>query len=333
MPSWTVSIWASGMLHLLARGDDQRRAFIETIGPIWDGNEVWLVTFGGALFAAFPEAYATIFSGFLLRVHAGPAGPDRSGRGAGVSQQDRIGRLAQDLGRRVLCGQHAGHVVVRGWRGKRDDRRALERTRDLYRRLFRPAQPVFPAGRTAGPDHVPDARVDLPAPEDHGRAAGADRPLAGTHVCDVRGRLRAGQRCDFVGHPASHGVFSNLSRRVAGGGAERAGRREHSLCLAPRLVRPRLLCLVPDRVRVRPVVGTGVVSEPGHLQSGAGEQLDDLQRRVQPEDALDHAHHCPPGNAFRGRLHGDHLLGLPRPRRRGRGRVIIECPAAGRAPS
>ena len=37
---------------------------INAIGPIWDGNEVWLVTFGGALFAAFPEAYATIFSAF-----------------------------------------------------------------------------------------------------------------------------------------------------------------------------------------------------------------------------------------------------------------------------
>ena len=55
-----------GMLHLLARGDGERRTFITTIGPIWDGNEVWLVTFGGALFAAFPEAYATIFSGFYI---------------------------------------------------------------------------------------------------------------------------------------------------------------------------------------------------------------------------------------------------------------------------
>jgi cytochrome d ubiquinol oxidase subunit II len=55
-----------GMLHLLARGDDERRTFIATIGPVWDGNEVWLVTFGGALFAAFPEAYATIFSGFYI---------------------------------------------------------------------------------------------------------------------------------------------------------------------------------------------------------------------------------------------------------------------------
>jgi cytochrome d ubiquinol oxidase subunit II len=53
-----------GILHPLARGDHERRLFINAIGPIWDGNEVWLITFGGALFAAFPEAYATIFSAF-----------------------------------------------------------------------------------------------------------------------------------------------------------------------------------------------------------------------------------------------------------------------------
>jgi cytochrome d ubiquinol oxidase subunit II len=53
-----------GILHPLARSDHDRRVFINAIGPIWDGNEVWLVTFGGALFAAFPYAYATIFSAF-----------------------------------------------------------------------------------------------------------------------------------------------------------------------------------------------------------------------------------------------------------------------------
>jgi cytochrome bd ubiquinol oxidase subunit II len=55
-----------GILHPLARTDRERRLFINAIGPIWDGNEVWLVTFGGALFAAFPNAYATVFSGFYL---------------------------------------------------------------------------------------------------------------------------------------------------------------------------------------------------------------------------------------------------------------------------
>lgn len=55
-----------GILHPFAKGDAERRAILESIGPIWDGNEVWLVTFGGAMFAAFPEAYATVFSGFYI---------------------------------------------------------------------------------------------------------------------------------------------------------------------------------------------------------------------------------------------------------------------------
>jgi cytochrome d ubiquinol oxidase subunit II len=53
-----------GALHLLARKDQDRRVFLNAIGPVWDGNQVWLVTGGGALFAAFPEVYATAFSGF-----------------------------------------------------------------------------------------------------------------------------------------------------------------------------------------------------------------------------------------------------------------------------
>ena len=55
-----------GALHLFTKTDTERRIMINTIGPVWDGNEVWLVTGGGALFAAFPEAYATAFSGFYL---------------------------------------------------------------------------------------------------------------------------------------------------------------------------------------------------------------------------------------------------------------------------
>ncbi|WKZ69426.1 MAG: cytochrome d ubiquinol oxidase subunit II [Melioribacteraceae bacterium] len=53
-----------GSLHLLVKDDTERRLMINSIGPVWDGNEVWLVTGGGALFAAFPHVYATVFSGF-----------------------------------------------------------------------------------------------------------------------------------------------------------------------------------------------------------------------------------------------------------------------------
>ena len=54
------------LLPFLGKKDEERRAIINTIGSVWDGNEVWLLTAGGATFAAFPHWYATMFSGFYL---------------------------------------------------------------------------------------------------------------------------------------------------------------------------------------------------------------------------------------------------------------------------
>lgn len=54
------------LMPILGRNDTERRVVLNTIGPIWDGNEVWLLVAGGATFAAFPEWYATLFSGFYL---------------------------------------------------------------------------------------------------------------------------------------------------------------------------------------------------------------------------------------------------------------------------
>ncbi len=54
------------LLPFLGKKDEERRAVINAIGPHWDGNEVWLLTAGGATFAAFPNWYATLFSGFYL---------------------------------------------------------------------------------------------------------------------------------------------------------------------------------------------------------------------------------------------------------------------------
>ncbi|WKG06356.1 cytochrome d ubiquinol oxidase subunit II [Mycolicibacterium sp. HK-90] len=76
-----------------ARGEDPepyRRAALNTIGPVWDGNEVWLITAGGAMFAAFPEMYATVFSGLYLPLLA------------------------------ILCAMIV-RVVAIEWRGKIDD--------------------------------------------------------------------------------------------------------------------------------------------------------------------------------------------------------------------
>jgi cytochrome bd ubiquinol oxidase subunit II len=55
-----------GVLSLLAHDEKEKRIHFNAIGPVWDGNEVWLITGGGALFAAFPIVYAVIFSGFYL---------------------------------------------------------------------------------------------------------------------------------------------------------------------------------------------------------------------------------------------------------------------------
>ena len=54
------------LLPVLSRSETERRVVINTIGPVWDGNEVWVLVAGGATFAAFPEWYATLFSGFYL---------------------------------------------------------------------------------------------------------------------------------------------------------------------------------------------------------------------------------------------------------------------------
>jgi cytochrome d ubiquinol oxidase subunit II len=54
------------LLRVLGRDRAERRALIHTIGPVWDGNEVWLIVAGGATFAAFPQWYATLFSGFYI---------------------------------------------------------------------------------------------------------------------------------------------------------------------------------------------------------------------------------------------------------------------------
>ncbi len=55
-----------GVIHLFTKKDEEKRVNFNAIGPVWDGNEVWLLTGGGALFAAFPIVYATVFSGFYI---------------------------------------------------------------------------------------------------------------------------------------------------------------------------------------------------------------------------------------------------------------------------
>lgn len=58
-----------GILSLITKGEDSKRLLMNSIGPVWDGNEVWLLAGGGSIFAAFPFVYATVFSSFYLAVY------------------------------------------------------------------------------------------------------------------------------------------------------------------------------------------------------------------------------------------------------------------------
>ena len=100
------------LLPFLAKTDAERRRVINTIGPVWDGNEVWLLTAGGAIFAAFPHWYATLFSGFYLALFLMLAALIVRGRGLRVPQQGQAPGLARDLGLGDLRRQPAARAAA-----------------------------------------------------------------------------------------------------------------------------------------------------------------------------------------------------------------------------
>jgi cytochrome d ubiquinol oxidase subunit II len=80
------------LLPVVGRNEPERRAMLRTIGPVWDGNEVWLIVAGGATFAAFPEWYATLFSGFYLALFLILVA--LIVRGVGIEYRNKRGSLA-----------------------------------------------------------------------------------------------------------------------------------------------------------------------------------------------------------------------------------------------
>ena len=109
----------AGILHLfIARTDEERQIVIRTIGPVWDGNEVWLVAGGGTLYFAFPLLYASGFSGFylplmivlwLLDFARDRRGAAHAPRFAGLARAfRRIVRAFQPVARRFSTARHWG---------------------------------------------------------------------------------------------------------------------------------------------------------------------------------------------------------------------------------
>ena len=157
------------LLPVLARNDTERRVMINTIGPVWDGNEVWVLVAGGATFAAFPEWYATLFSGFYLPlllillalIVRGLAFEYRHKRPDAAWQAwwDRaiiVGSLVPAF----LWGVAFANIV----RGV-----PIDADEDLHRQPVHPAQPVRPARRAGDAAAVPHPRRDVPGAQDRRR--------------------------------------------------------------------------------------------------------------------------------------------------------------------
>ena len=121
------------LLPFVPRSDEERSTALRTIGPVWDGNEVWLVVAGGATFAAFPAWYATMFSGFYLALLLILVLPDHSRRLVRVALEERDARLAVD----VDVGEHDRQLRRAAALGDRAVVPRLRRPDRLGRRLHR----------------------------------------------------------------------------------------------------------------------------------------------------------------------------------------------------
>ena len=173
---WTGYLFLEGfdfgvgmLVGLLARDDGERRVLINTIGPVWDGNEVWLLTAGGAMFAAFPNWYATLFSGFylallLILVALITRAVAFEYRG---KRDDPTWRARWDVvivvGSTIpaLLWGVALSNIVRGV--------PIDRGGQLHRHLLHPPEPVRSPGWPGHPHALPPARPPLRRPQDHRR--------------------------------------------------------------------------------------------------------------------------------------------------------------------
>ena len=158
------------MLGVVARDDLDRRVLINTIGPVWDGNEVWLLVAGGATFAAFPNWYATLFSGFYLPLFLILAALIFRGVAFEFRSKTRLSRLAPRLGPCDLLGQPAAGGLVGSGLRQHLPRRAHRRELHLSRIVLQPPQSLLAARRGHDTDPVQPPRCGLHVLEDHRRA-------------------------------------------------------------------------------------------------------------------------------------------------------------------
>ena len=167
------------LLPVLGRSDDtERRVLINTIGPVWDGNEVWLLVAGGATFAAFPEWYATLFSGFYLPLLLILRRADRPRPRLRVPRQARRRPPGGAAGTWPSSSARSCRAAVGRRVRQHPARRADRRRPGVRRRLLQPAQPLRAARRAHDAAAVPHPRRDVRRAQDRRRDP-RRRPRAG----------------------------------------------------------------------------------------------------------------------------------------------------------
>ena len=308
------------LLPFLGKDDTDRRVIINSIGPFWDGNEVWMITAGGAMFAAFPNWYATLFSGFYLALVLMLVALIVRGVGFEFRSKDKhpawrtlwdwmifVGSLVPAL----LWGVAFANVV-----------RGVPIDADMqyvggFWNLLNPYALLVWRGGGVG---LYAARRHLFEPEDQGRACGAGAqgcgPALGAHGGIGLGRYHRGVLCHrHVQSPGPHPLA------VCPG-----GRRGSAGC---GLVHPRApsrlgLCHVQldDSAHVL-YGGAGALSPRDGIQPQRQLEPDYLQCLIQPVYPAGHEYRCPGFRAHCAALPGLELLGVsPADRSGGYSRVL-----------
>ena len=173
--SSTGSTWASASCTCPRQDRLERRTLLNSIGPVWDGNEVWLVARRRRAVRRVPARLRLPVLRLLPRVHARAAGDDPADRLDRVPEQGSVAPLAIGLGHGLRAGVGRAGASPRRRVRQHAERRAARRRRQHHRRPRRDADAVRPARRCDHGRDVRGSRRDLPRDEDRGRPAGADR--------------------------------------------------------------------------------------------------------------------------------------------------------------
>ena len=304
--------WASAScIPFLAKNDQERRISLNSIGPVWDGNEVWLVLGGGALFAAFPMVYASLFSGFytammlvlLVLILRTVAIEFRSKRPAPSwrSAWDMV-FFASSLGIALLLGVAFGNIM---------EGVQLDANGNIHINLISLLNPyALLVGVTTIFMLATHGAIYLSMKTDGELLVRVKRWLPRLMIVFfVLNTLLVGATVFLHEAIADRYLPAAAAGDLPGGSAARG----HRGLVDGARGRYFVAFLLSSAMIAGPALlgGRRPVSEPADLDPGPAVQPDDLQRRLAAQHADRHARHCRDRHAVCGAVHGRRLLYLP----------------------